>query len=146
MIDGITMCRDTIFNNPKMTLGSYVMGPNNMICREWIWKGLPLNARHRSGPGFMRAHIKTDLDCITEPYIDVVWNGWLLGISPRSIIFSPFFLLFLFLSRAPLFFSALFPFYTSIFFPFFTYVSVFLCLGWLLVLSIHMSEWLGKAG
>ena len=32
-------CKDTIFNDPKMTLGSYVKGPNNMICREWVWKG-----------------------------------------------------------------------------------------------------------
>ena len=24
-----------------MTLGSYAMGPNNMICREWTWKAWP---------------------------------------------------------------------------------------------------------
>ena len=35
-IDNI--CRDTIFNDPRMTLGSHVKGPNNMICREWAWK------------------------------------------------------------------------------------------------------------
>ena len=28
-------CRDMISNDPRMTLGSYVKGPNNMICREW---------------------------------------------------------------------------------------------------------------
>ena len=38
------------------------------------------------------------------------------------------------------------PFYTNISFPFFTYVSISPCLGWLLVLSILTSEWLGKAG
>ena len=38
------------------------------------------------------------------------------------------------------------PFYTSISFPFFTHVSVSPCSGWLLVLSILTSEWLGKAG
>ena len=43
-------------------------------------------------------------------------------------------------------FLALFPFYTSIYLPFFIYVSVFLDLGYLLVLSIHTSEWLGKTG
>ena len=26
-------CRDTIFNDPRMTLGSYVKGPNNIIQR-----------------------------------------------------------------------------------------------------------------
>ena len=46
----------------------------------------------------------------------------------------------------PSFCLALFPFYTSICFPFFIYVSVFPCLGQLLVLSILTSEWLGKAG
>ena len=65
-------CRDTIFNDPRMTLGLYVKGSNNMICREWVWKGLPLGAGYRSGPGFMRAHTKIGLDCIVEPYIDVV--------------------------------------------------------------------------
>ena len=55
-----------------MTLGSYVKGPDNVICREWVWKDLPLGARQRSGPGFMRAPTKVCLDCIVEPYIDVV--------------------------------------------------------------------------
>ena len=32
-------CKDTIFNDPKMTMASCVKGPNNMICREWVWKG-----------------------------------------------------------------------------------------------------------
>ena len=31
----IYICRDTIFNDPRMTLGSYVKGPNNIIYREW---------------------------------------------------------------------------------------------------------------
>ena len=65
-------CKDTIFNDPRMTLGSYVKGPNNMICREWVWKGLLLGTGHRSGPDFMRAHTKVGLDCIAGPYIDVV--------------------------------------------------------------------------
>ena len=34
-------CRDTIFNGPGTTLGSYVKGPNNMICREWDRKAGP---------------------------------------------------------------------------------------------------------
>ena len=35
-------CRDKIFNDPRMMLGSYVKGPNNTICREWVWKWLDL--------------------------------------------------------------------------------------------------------
>ena len=112
-----------------------------MICREWVWKALPLGAGQGSDPGFMRTHTKVGLDCIAEPYIDVVRKVWLLGFSPRSITFSPFFLPF-----PPPPFLALFPFYTSIYLPFFIYVSVFPDLGYLLILSIHTSEWLGKAG
>ena len=137
MIEDIN-CRDTIFNDLRMTLGSYVKGPNNMICREWVWKGLPLGAGRGSDLGFMRTHTKVGWDCIAEPYIDVVRKIGLLGFSPRRLTFSPFFPPFLFLP--------LFPFYTNIYLPFFIYVSVFPDLGYLLVLSIHTSEWLGKAG
>ena len=65
-------CRDTTFHDPRMTLGSYVKGPDNVICREWVWKGLPLGDRQWSGPGFMRAPTKVGLDYIVELYIDVV--------------------------------------------------------------------------
>ena len=41
IIFGNAFCRDTIFNDPRMTLGSHVMGPNNVICREWVWKAYP---------------------------------------------------------------------------------------------------------
>ena len=55
-----------------MTLGLYVKGPNNTICRAWDWKGMPLGAGQGSGPSFMRTHTKVGLDCIAEPYLDVV--------------------------------------------------------------------------
>ena len=45
-------CRDTIFNNPRMTLGSYVKGPNNMICREVGLKGKALVVSQRFSRGF----------------------------------------------------------------------------------------------
>ena len=57
----IDTCRDTIFNDPRMTLGSYVKGLNNMICREWVWKGMILDAGQWPGPDFMRAHTKVGL-------------------------------------------------------------------------------------
>ena len=120
-----------------------------MICREWVWKGIPLGARQGSGPGSTRTHTEVGLDYIAEPYLDVVQEVWLLGINSRSSIFSPFFLFSLLLSfGASLLpsFQLSFPFYTSIHFPFFIYVSVSPYLGWLLVLSILTSEWLGKAG
>ena len=31
----IIYCRDTIIHDPRITLGSYVKGPNNIICRVW---------------------------------------------------------------------------------------------------------------
>ena len=64
-----------------MTLGSCAKCPNNMICREWVWKGLPLDARLRSGPWsldgglvmiFMEAHTKVGLACMAKPYTDEV--------------------------------------------------------------------------
>ena len=32
----IYIYRDTICNDPHMIIGSYVKGPNNMICRAWV--------------------------------------------------------------------------------------------------------------
>ena len=84
-------------------MGSYIKDPNNMISREWVWKGLPLGAGQGSDPGFMRTHTKVSLDCITEPYIDVVRKVWLLGFCLRSITFSPFFLPFSFFPGASYF-------------------------------------------
>ena len=95
-------CRDTIFNDPRMTLGSYVKGPSNMICREWVGKGLPLGAGQGSDPGFMRTHTKVGWDCVAELYVDVVRKVWLLGFSPRRLTFSPFFLPFSFFGGPPL--------------------------------------------
>ena len=91
---------------------------------------------------YMEAHSKVGLACIAKPYTNIVWKVSLLGLSPRSVSFLPF---FFFYGVSP-FFLALFPFYTSISFPFFIYVSVSPYLGQLLVLSIFTSEWLGKAG
>ena len=73
-----------------------------MICREWVWKGLPLGAGQGSDPGFMRTHTKVGWDCIAEPYVDVVRKVWLLGFSPRRLTFSPFFLPFSFFGGPPL--------------------------------------------
>ena len=29
------ICKDSICDDPKLVLSSYVKGPNNKICREW---------------------------------------------------------------------------------------------------------------
>ena len=101
----------------------------------------------------MGAHSKVDLACTSKPYTDVVWRSisseLVRGASrPRR---RPFLWAHLppfswFPGRPPLSQCHKLPFYTNISFPFFTYVSVSPCLGWLLVLSILTSEWLGKAG
>ena len=81
-----------------------------MICREWDRKARPWSLGNGLVRIFMEANTKMDLACIAKPYMDVVWKVWLLGINPRSIIFSPFFLLFLLFPGPLLFFSSLFPF------------------------------------
>ena len=65
---------------------------------------------------------------------------------PSSFFMSSLSPLFFWFPGKPLYQCHELPFYTSISFPFFTYVSVSHYLGWLLVLSILTSEWLGKAG
>ena len=66
-----------------MMLGSYVKGPNNTVCREWVWKGLPLDTGLWSGPWsldgglvmiFMEAHTKVGLTRIARLYLDVAWR------------------------------------------------------------------------
>ena len=37
----IIVVRTRLFSDPRMTLGSYVKGLNNMICRKWAWKAGP---------------------------------------------------------------------------------------------------------
>ena len=41
----IWSCKDSICNDPKMVLGSYVKGPNNIICKAWVEK---LGLSHRT--------------------------------------------------------------------------------------------------
>ena len=41
-----------LFNNPRMTLDSYVKGPSNMICREVGLKGRTLVTGQRFSRGF----------------------------------------------------------------------------------------------
>ena len=57
----IGTCRDTIFNDPRMILGSCVIGSNNIICRECGLERLPLVTGQRSGLDFMGAHTKIGL-------------------------------------------------------------------------------------
>ena len=65
-------CGDTIFNDSRMTLGSYAKGPNNMICREWDRKAGPWSLGNGFVRIFMEAHTKVDLACIVKPHTDVV--------------------------------------------------------------------------
>ena len=84
-------CRDTIFNDPRMTLGSYVKGPNNIIYREWDRKAGPWSLDGGLVMIFMEAHTKVGLTRIARLYIGVAWRVGVLGLSPRSFTFSPLF-------------------------------------------------------
>ena len=64
--------RTQLFSDPRMTLGSYVKGPNNIIHREWDGKAGPWSLDGGSVMIFMEAHTKVDLACIAKPYTDVV--------------------------------------------------------------------------
>ena len=63
-----------------MTLGSCVKGPNNMICREWDWKGMTLGAGRWFDPDFHGD------PCVDEFGLkDSILHGWgLKGPSPRT--------------------------------------------------------------
>ena len=54
-------CRDTIFNDPRMTLGSYLKGPNNIVHREWAGKAGPWSWDGDLVVIFMEAHMKVGL-------------------------------------------------------------------------------------
>ena len=64
-------CRDTIFNDPGMTLGSYVKGPNNIIHREWARKAGPWSLDGGLVVIFMEAHTKVGLAKIAKLHIGV---------------------------------------------------------------------------
>ena len=32
-------CKDSVRDDPEIVLGSYVNGPNNVICRAWVCEG-----------------------------------------------------------------------------------------------------------
>ena len=57
----IYICRDTIFNDPRMTFGSYVKGPNNIIHREWAREAGPWSLDGGLVVIFMEAHTKVGL-------------------------------------------------------------------------------------
>ena len=102
-----------------MTLGSCVKGPDNMICREWVWK----KACHWVlGRGliriFMEAHVKVNLACRAKPYMDGVCKACFLELSPSGISSSPagnYVCKGFPLSASAPFTMILLPFYTSIF-------------------------------
>ena len=100
----------------------------------------------------METHSKVNWACMSKPYTDVVWRSisseLVRGASrphrpPFLWIRPPLFSL---VPGKTLFQGNELPFYTSLSFPFLTYVSVSPRSGWLFVLSILTSEWLGKAG
>ena len=63
-----------------MALGSCVKGPNNMICRERVWKGLPLGAGQGFDPDFHGNPCEGEFGLKGQTL-----HGWgLKGPSPRT--------------------------------------------------------------
>ena len=58
-----------LFNDPRMTLDSYVKGPNNVICKEWAWKAEPWSQVSGLVVVFMEAYICADLAWLAKPSI-----------------------------------------------------------------------------
>ena len=112
-------CGDTIIHVPRMTLGSYVKGLNNIICRVWAWKAGPWSLGSGLIVVFMEVHMRVDLAWLAKLFFSATYGVFVLGLHPRSLVF---FLLSPFLEPFPLGGSpsplVLLPFYTSSYFPF----------------------------
>ena len=105
-------CRDTIIQDPRITLGSNIESPNNIICRVWAWKAGPWSLNSGLVVVFMEAHMRVDLAWLTKPFLNASYGVFVLGPRPRSLVFfsfSPFF--------GPPFSWVLLPFYTSSYLP-----------------------------
>ena len=60
-----------LFSDPRMTLGSYIKGPNNIIHREWARKARPWSLDDDLVVIFMEAHTKVGLARIVRLHIGV---------------------------------------------------------------------------
>ena len=60
-----------LFSDPRMTLGSYIKGPNNIIHREWARKARPWSLDGDLVMIFMEAHTKVGLAKIARLHIGV---------------------------------------------------------------------------
>ena len=58
-----------LFNDPRMTLGSYVKSPNNIICRVWAWKAGPWVLVSGLVVVFMEAYMRVDLAWLAKPSV-----------------------------------------------------------------------------
>ena len=85
------ICKDSICNDPKLILGSYVDGPNNKICKEWAkrlgfghWTVVShgIHDNHSGGP------------CLPKMALSSARFGrlWFLALLPFSgLLPSPFY-------------------------------------------------------
>ena len=132
----IYYCRDTIIHDPRMTLDSYVKGPNNIICRVWAWKAWPWSLDSGLVVVFMEAHMRVDLAWLTKPFFSVTYGVFVLGPRPRSLVFFSLSLFWDFYLRDPLPPWFFFPFILIVIF-----LSMSTCkfhfLKWRLVLSAY---------
>ena len=63
--------RTQLFSDLRMTLGSYIKGPNNIIHREWARKARPWSLDGSLVAIFMKAHTKVGLARIVRLHIGV---------------------------------------------------------------------------
>ena len=68
---GKVVVRTQLFSDPRMTLGSYVNGPNNTIHREWAREAGPWSLNSGLVVIFMEAHTKVGLARIARLHIGV---------------------------------------------------------------------------
>ena len=93
-------CKDSICNDPKMVLGLYIKGPNNIICRAWAER-LCLGHWTVVSHGVHGGRAKVNQDCpwilsmkinvliIPPPFLGPLFGAWILTLySPSQLILT----------------------------------------------------------
>ena len=92
----IIYCMDSICNDPKRVLGSYIKGPNNKICRAWVWQARPWSPGSGSGGSGHRTSSKEFMELralIILLFLGLHCLGNRLSPPPFLYCFSFFFIL-----------------------------------------------------
>ena len=82
-------CKDSICNDPKLILGSYVKGPNNKICREWVER---LGFGHRTVVSHGVHGGRTEVKLVYPGTLSIELNVLILSFTFWVLWFQPPFL------------------------------------------------------